>query len=476
MLGVYVRAYAWSRTGAHHSFGLVCAVCESCTCFENECVQWRFVCIHFRWNSWINWFAHLECTFHFQILVGVLFASVATRHTERSRSSTVVKVWICLFLFLWVKTASSWDIGKMYETGQHWWHSALYRYPSVLKCHLAQHSHVSIKQYNFRFLFVRRTRRIVQKKKEKRMGPSRRTTRAPSSSSIVREHHEFNSIEYIGHGGNLCVAQSKQPTHQFYFGHSNFDLGFGRVYKVQKKNGIDVNELYALKEVIIDPSEPDIQVARRKIANERKVMWSWPTTFAWHRICNEINDVRVCVCVSVYRCWSLWKDFIFAFKCSMLSCWRTNTTWFWVNIFISFSFAAGPIEMCFFLGATSNRLLSTWRPALAFANIPAIGVQHGPSLCSRNIAGDRVFARQRNYLSRSQAREHFNRQIWSFGSHGLRIGSTIDGRWTRAWMRGDIRLHGARYVHPHSKSLSIAHWFSVWSVGGVVQKRFVYRR
>lgn len=89
--------------------------------------------------------------------------------------------------------------------------------------------------------------------------------------AINREYHEFNSIEFIGNGGNLCVAQCQKPTNLFNFVRSNFDPGFGRVYKVQKKNGNDVNELYALKEVSIDPSAHDFQVARRKIANERKV-------------------------------------------------------------------------------------------------------------------------------------------------------------------------------------------------------------
>lgn len=53
-----------------------------------------------------------------------------------------------------------------------------------------------------------------------------------------------------------------------------FNQGYGHVYSVQKKNGKDKNEVYALKEVAIDQSEMvnEIEKYEEEIRNERKVM------------------------------------------------------------------------------------------------------------------------------------------------------------------------------------------------------------
>lgn len=69
----------------------------------------------------------------------------------------------------------------------------------------------------------------------------------------------------------MCMRpriMSEQMTHRF--------LGYGHVYLVQKVNGKDINEYYALKEIDASAAEGEsltsIQKRETGIKNERNVM------------------------------------------------------------------------------------------------------------------------------------------------------------------------------------------------------------
>lgn len=95
----------------------------------------------------------------------------------------------------------------------------------------------------------------------------------------------------------LCVWHQRCGRMIRCFHLNVFEQGFGHVYLVQKKNGQDKNEVYALKEVVVDisDSEESIQKCEEKVRNERKVIVAIDIrNFAW-------DSVEIIVYLFVWR-------------------------------------------------------------------------------------------------------------------------------------------------------------------------------